>query len=196
MGLAIAKTLVELHAGTIAARSAGPGRGSEFTLSLPHVAGPPHHRSGSQEMAEAEAPEVRLKVVVVDDNVDIAAAVGEAVRLMGHEVAVVHRAPAALDALSQGPVDIALIDIGLPGMDGYELARLVRARAPGPRVCLVALTGYGDESFRARSRDSGFDAYLVKPIEVHSLRAILGSLQRASRRTRNDAVRSRSELPS
>jgi CheY-like chemotaxis protein len=180
MGLAIAKKLVELHAGTIAARSDGPGRGSEFTLSLPHVAGPADTRDGSPGRPEPETSEVRLNVVVVDDNLDAATAVGQAVRLLGHEVAVVHQAAAALDALTRGNADIALVDIGLPEMDGYQLARLVRRRAPEPRVFLVALTGYGDESYRARSRAAGFDAYLVKPIEVQSLRALLGSVRRAS----------------
>jgi CheY-like chemotaxis protein len=115
----------------------------------------------------------QLDIVIVDDNVDMATAVGDLVRLMGHEAAVVHHAVPALAALSDGGADVALIDIGLPGMDGYELARRVRADATGPRVFLVALTGYGGESHRARSREAGFDAHLVKPIDLEALRALL-----------------------
>jgi CheY-like chemotaxis protein/nitrogen-specific signal transduction histidine kinase len=179
LGLAVAKRLVELHGGTIVARSDGPGRGSELTVSLTQIACPPYDRSATGWAPEA--PEQRLKVMVVDDNVDLAAAVGAAVQQLGHEVSVIHRAGAALAALSTRPPDVALVDIGLPEMDGYELARRVRARATGPRVFLVAVTGYGDASYRARSLDAGFDAHVVKPLDLPALQALLGGVPCAPR---------------
>jgi CheY-like chemotaxis protein/anti-sigma regulatory factor (Ser/Thr protein kinase) len=183
MGLAVTKKLIELHGGTVSARSHGPGHGSGFTLSLPHLPAPPRREDGPPGAPALEAPKERLDVVVVDDNVDMATAVGDLVRLMGHEVAVVHEAVPALAALADGIADVALVDIGLPEIDGYELARRVRAGAKGAGVFLVALTGYGGESHRRRSREAGFDAHLVKPIDLGALSALLGDLKaRAGRR--------------
>jgi signal transduction histidine kinase/CheY-like chemotaxis protein len=176
MGLAITKKLIELHGGTVSARSGGSGRGSEFTLSLPYLPDAVCRPDGAPGALAPEAAKERLDVVVVDDNVDMATAVGDLVRLMGHEVAVVHHALPALAALSGGGADVALVDIGLPEIDGYELARRLRA-ATGPRVFLVALTGYGGESHRVRSREAGFDAHLVKPIDLGALSALLGELK-------------------
>ena len=155
MGLAVARKLIELHGGTLAARSDGPGKGSAFTLSLPHVASLPRDAVQPAIFVPHEAPAKRLKVLVVDDNVDAARAVGDAVRLMGHEVAIVHDAAAAIGALATIDADVGVVDIGLPGMDGYALARHIRARPQAPSVFLVALTGYSEDSYRARSREPG-----------------------------------------
>jgi CheY-like chemotaxis protein len=120
-------------------------------------------------------------VVVVDDNVDVARAVSAAVQVTGHQVHVVHDAPAALAAIASVGADVAVVDIGLPGMDGYELARRVRASS-GARIFLIALTGYSEPSYRERSRDAGFDAHIVKPIDLPSLRALLDGAQAARRK--------------
>ncbi len=179
MGLAVARKLIELHGGTIAARSDGPGTGSTFTLSLPHVASLPRD-AVRPAFVPREVPANRLKVLVVDDNVDAARAVGDSVRLLGHEVAVVHDAAAAIGALDQIDADVGVLDIGLPGMDGYALARRIRARPQAANVFLVAFTGYSEDSYRARSRDAGFDAHLVKPIDLQSLRDLLNDVRPAA----------------
>ncbi len=180
MGLAVARRLIELHGGKIAARSGGPGMGSAFTLSLPHVASLPRAAVQPPILVPPEASANRLKVLVVDDNVDAARAVGDSVRLMGHEVAVVHDAAAAIGALAELDADVGVVDIGLPGMDGYALARSIRASQKTPNLFLVALTGYGEDSYRARSRDAGFDAHLVKPIDFRSLRDLLSGVPAAA----------------
>jgi CheY-like chemotaxis protein len=179
MGLSVARKLIELHGGTIAARSDGPGMGSAFTISLPHVASLRRDAVPPAAFPPLGLPANRLKVLVVDDNVDAARAVGEGVRLMGHEVAVVHDAAAAIQALAEIEADVGVVDIGLPGMDGYALARRIRARPQAPKVFLVALTGYSEDSYRARSRDAGFDAHLVKPIDLESLRDVLNGVRSA-----------------
>ena len=115
----------------------------------------------------------RLKILVVDDNVDSARVVGKLVRLMGHEVTVVHSAAAAIGALAEIGADVGIVDIGLPGMDGYALARRIRAGTEAPDAFLLALTGYGEDSYRTRSRDAGFDAHIVKPLDVDALRDLL-----------------------
>jgi signal transduction histidine kinase/ActR/RegA family two-component response regulator len=176
MGLAIARRLIELHGGTIAARSDGPGQGTELTISLPAAAAPPPEPSPPHPGPPPDgAPGARhvLKVLVVDDNVHAAQMIGDAVRALGHEVAVAHDAPAALAALSTFAADVGVLDIGLPGIDGYELARRIRARPDQPAMFLVALTGYGGDVHRIRSRAAGFDAHMVKPIDVPALSELL-----------------------
>jgi CheY-like chemotaxis protein len=180
MGLALARKLIELHGGTIAARSDGPGKGSAFTISLPHVASLPRDPVPPAMVASLETPANRLKVLVVEDNVDAAQAVGEGMRLMGHQVTVVHDAAAAIDALVEIEADVGVVDIGLPGVDGYALARRIRSGTQSPNVFLVALTGYGQESYRARSREAGFDAHVVKPIDLESLRDLLNGVRSAA----------------
>jgi signal transduction histidine kinase/ActR/RegA family two-component response regulator len=174
LGLAVAQKLIALHGGTIAASSDGPGTGSAFTISLPRIAGPSRGAAPPAAIpAPLKAPANPLKVLVVDDNVDAARVVGDWVRLRGHDVVVVHDAVAAIGALAEIEADVGLVDIGLPGMDGYALARSIRARTKANRMFLVALTGYSEDSHRARSRDAGFDAHLVKPIDLESLQDLL-----------------------
>jgi signal transduction histidine kinase/CheY-like chemotaxis protein len=182
MGLAVTRKLIELHGGTIAAQSDGPGKGSTFTISLPHVASVPANAVPPASVVPIEAPANRLKVLVVDDNVDAARAVGEGVRLMGHEVAVVHDADAAIGALAEIDADVGVVDIGLPRMDGYALARRIRGGTQAPNVFLVALTGYSEDSYRARSREAGFNAHIVKPIDFESLRDLLNGVRSAAGR--------------
>jgi signal transduction histidine kinase len=168
LGLTIVRSLVELHGGQVIAKSAGVGKGSEFTVELPAA------RAPASPVASPAAPPARApgrRVLVVDDNVDAAGALEALLKTLGHDVLVVHDGPAALSSAPAFRPEIALLDIGLPGMDGYELARRFTQRCAGTK--LVALTGYGLESDRARSAQAGFSEHLVKPVELARLDQVL-----------------------
>ncbi|ELX07992.1 hybrid signal transduction histidine kinase D [Janthinobacterium sp. HH01] len=177
LGLTIAKSMVALHGGRLQAHSDGIGCGSTFTMHIPVLeqaadepaAAAPSADSGGAALADG------LRVMVVDDNEDAARALGEALELMGHAVQVVFSAPAALELAPLLRPDICLLDIGLPGMDGYELAvRLRQQLAHGsgkPR--LFAVTGYGQDADRQRAMEAGFEQHLTKPIELGRLEAML-----------------------
>jgi signal transduction histidine kinase/ActR/RegA family two-component response regulator len=170
LGLTIVRSLVELHGGKVCVRSAGLGQGSEFIVDLPCA---PVILAIGASAAPAPPPAsgaVR-RVLVVDDNVDAALGLGEVLRLFGHEVEVVHNAAQALRTAPRFAPDLALIDIGLPDMDGYELARRLRAQAED--LDLVAVTGYGLERDRERSAAAGFSAHLVKPIDIAMIESLL-----------------------
>jgi CheY-like chemotaxis protein len=122
------------------------------------------------------APPSGRRVLVVDDNLDAADSLAEALRELGHEVAVVHDGVAALSTIAAFRPHVALIDIGLPVMDGYELARQVRQRLPSDRLRLVAITGYGQDRDKVRSRTVGFDEHLVKPVDLETVAAVLSPL--------------------
>jgi signal transduction histidine kinase len=170
IGLTLVRNLVELHGGTVSADSEGPGRGSEFTVRLPALAAPP-----------SEAPAVRpqrrarpLRILVVDDNVDGAESMALVLRQDGHQVRVAHDGPAALDAARALAPEVVLLDIGLPnGMDGYEVARRLRALPGAADARLIALTGFGPDGDAQRSRDVGFDRYLTKPVDLAALNDLL-----------------------
>jgi CheY-like chemotaxis protein/anti-sigma regulatory factor (Ser/Thr protein kinase) len=176
LGLPIARAIVELHGGSLTARSDGEGRGSRFTVRLP-LAGP----HGIVEAAE-QAPTDRLaslsrqRVLVVDDNQDAADMLGALLRNAGFEVDVAYDGPAALAAADIARPDVAILDIGLPTMDGYELARKLRERTGDRPPRLVALTGYGHTEAKERSRAAGFAAHIVKPVDTHRLRELVEAL--------------------
>ncbi|HEU4579146.1 MAG TPA: ATP-binding protein [Polyangiaceae bacterium] len=175
LGLTIARRLVELHGGALAAASAGLGRGSTFTIELALLA----PRAVGDGAADSKGPRAlppaggTVRVLVVDDNVDAAEMLAEALRIHGHVVGVAHDGPAALALAGELRPDLALLDIGLPVMDGFDLARrLKRSLAPhAPKF--VAITGYGQPSDRQRSKQAGFDEHLVKPIDLARLNAIV-----------------------
>lgn len=175
IGLTLVKRLVELHGGSVEARSPGLGAGSEFVVRLPALPGAAQRREPVVSTPPAElAP---LRVLVVEDNRDAAESLADLLGLWGAEVRVVGDGGAALKAAGTAPPDVMLLDIGLPGMDGYELARNLR-RLPGLRqVVLVALTGYGQDQDRHRSREAGFDHHLVKPVHPDELHRILKSVK-------------------
>lgn len=178
IGLTLARRIVEMHDGEISAESAGPGRGSTFTVRLAALrpeAGAPR-QAGPEEGA---APARRLRVLVVDDNLDAAELLADLVESLGHEVHVAHDGLAALEAAERCRPEVVLLDIGLPRMDGLEVAR--RLRGAGQDLTLVAVTGYGQEEDRRRSLAAGFNAHLVKPIDLAALTAALASSLEATR---------------
>ncbi len=169
IGLSLVKSLVELHGGRVEAASAGVGRGSRFTVSVP-LAAP----EATAEPAKLRSPPARQRrVLVVDDNVDAASSLRMLLELEGHEVQVVHDGRQAIDAARAFAPNAVLLDIGLPGLDGYEVARRLRAE-PMTRACLlIAITGYGQSDDHARSEAAGFDSHLVKPVEPDRVLALI-----------------------
>jgi two-component system CheB/CheR fusion protein len=173
VGLALARTLVELHGGTITVQSEGPGRGSEFVVRLP-VGAPVGHRGRDDSRRAALQPR---HILLVEANDDIRDALRMELELEGHRVAAARDGPSGVELALATVPQVALIDLGLPGLDGYEVGRRIRA-ALGRRVFLVALTDdhYGQEHDRRRSSEAGFDAHLVKPVGYHDLTQLLGSV--------------------
>jgi two-component system, chemotaxis family, CheB/CheR fusion protein len=175
IGLTLVRRLVELHGGTVEAHSDGPGNGSEFIVRLPALTEVP---VPSVSAPAAELPStngVRRRALVVDDNVDAARSLAMLLKLSGHDVHTVHDGPAALEVIGEFQPDVIFLDIGLPGLDGYEIARRLRSMPEIEDVLLLALTGYGQEEDRRRSFEAGFDHHLVKPVDLGTLHAILAS---------------------
>jgi CheY-like chemotaxis protein/anti-sigma regulatory factor (Ser/Thr protein kinase) len=174
VGLALAKRLVELHGGTVSAESPGTGQGSTFCVRLPRAQRDAATASvpGADPGAPATAASRRLAVLVVDDNRDAADTLSMLLTDQGHSVQTAYEGQGALKAAAVEPPDIAILDIGLPGMDGYQLAREL-VELPGcERVLLVALSGYGQPADRHRSREAGFVYHLVKPADFDELHRI------------------------
>jgi PAS domain S-box-containing protein len=172
LGLTLVKRLVDLHGGTVWVQSDGLGRGSSFVVRLPLVPGTTDLQPRSAP-ATASAPPTR--VLVVEDHEDARASLRLLLSLDGHEVEEAEDGHVAFEKIMAWRPDVALVDIGLPGLDGYALARAVRAAPGGKGLFLVALTGYGQPQDRKRAIEAGFDAHLVKPVEPDRLKEILGS---------------------
>ena len=179
LGLAIVRNIVTLHGGSVTAASEGPGKGSEFALSLPRCAVPrassPHPRQHAFAAVPADA--VR-RVLIVDDNSDNAELLELGLRTLGHTTSIAHDGEEALALAAQFAPDIALLDIGLPILDGYEVARRMRTQLGERTPLLVAITGYGQETDRERSRSAGFDEHMVKPIDLGALGRIVAAARK------------------
>jgi len=175
IGLTLVRALAQLHGGSVSAHSDGIGKGSRFTVRLPLAASA---RDGAARtpptVAHATARPVRM--LVVDDNADAADSLAEVVRSMGHHAEVSYSGLTALQIAADGRFDLVMLDIGLPEIDGYEVARRLR-RILGPSTRIVAVTGYGAEEDRRRSREAGFDDHVVKPMMPETLSRILAALQ-------------------
>jgi len=171
IGLTLVRRLVEMHGGSVEARSDGVGKGSAFTLRLPLASGPPAEAPRPPAVVRA-AGEPR-RVLVVEDNVDSATALAELLRLWRHEVRVAHDGLAGVAEARAFAPDLVLLDIGLPGMDGYEVALALRADPAFAATRLVALTSYGQERDQLRSREVGIDRHVTKPIDLAELKALL-----------------------
>ena len=180
IGLALAKGIVELHGGRIEASSAGPGQGSRFTVHLPMGAQLPA-TSVSQHRHLNGSTVSHKRILLADDNRDAAESLAIILRLEGHQVELAHDGAAALRAFEHTRPDVALLDIGMPGSNGYEVAQQIRAAPGGKEVLLIAITGWAQDSDKARSREAGFDLHLTKPVEPESLIELLASTQTAPR---------------
>jgi two-component system CheB/CheR fusion protein len=170
IGLTIVRRLVELHGGRVAARSEGLGKGAEFVVRLPALAAPGSRAVPEAPARAAEPP--RTRVLVVEDNRDAAASMRMLLEYLGHSVRVAHDGATALEAARAEAPELILIDIGLPDMDGYELARRMREEPALQSAYLVALTGYAGEKDRQRARAAGFARHLVKPVAFETLREL------------------------
>ena len=173
VGLALARAIIELHHGTIEARSEGAGKGSEFIIKLPVEAARP-----AVDLAQPKRPangraSVARRVLVVDDIVDAAAMLAALIRQLGHEVEIVHDGSAALRAVEGYRPEVILLDIGMPGMNGFEVAQRLRELRRVPRLRIVAVTGWGKPEDRQRSREAGFDMHLIKPVELSEIQQAL-----------------------
>jgi len=172
IGLTLVKRLVEMHGGTAEVKSDGLGKGSEFTLRLPAADSEVqlYHPDAGKKLTPAG---ITHRVLVVDDNRDGADSLAMLLRLVGHDVRVAYGGNEALEAVNSFTPNVVLLDIGLPMIDGYAVARELRRRPEFAKVLFVALTGYGQDEDRERSRDAGFDHHLVKPVDLQVLRGLL-----------------------
>jgi CheY-like chemotaxis protein len=174
IGLALSRRITELHGGSLEAHSEGEHKGSEFTVRVPLSANRESlddKRSPPEPVSQTVAPR---RVLVVDDNVDAAAALGVLLQSLGHETCVVHDGLEALKMAVEFRPDIVLLDIGMPGLDGYEVARRLRLLNKDRTFRIIALTGWGQESDRQKSQEAGFDVHLVKPVDRNELVQVLG----------------------
>jgi PAS domain S-box-containing protein len=177
IGLTLVKRLVEMHGGTVQAFSEGSGRGSEFLVRLPTLA---DLETEAFEVGAGQQAAMERRVLVVDDNRDAAASLMLLLELMGHEVRSAADGVEAVEAVEKFAPDVVLLDIGLPKLSGYDVARLIREKPGGKRIMLIALTGWGQEEDRRKSAEAGFDVHLVKPIDLETLAKLLASTDDAA----------------
>ncbi|HZT02679.1 MAG TPA: response regulator [Steroidobacteraceae bacterium] len=192
IGLALVQRLVQMHQGEVTAVSEGPGKGSEFVIRLPRLltekepVGQPHVIPVSSSAAEvaavvaplagASAARLARRILIADDNNDALESLATLLQLSGHEVFTATNGGTALQSAERHRPEVALLDIGMPMLDGYEVAKRIRAQPWGQRITLVALTGWGQDSDRRRSREAGFDSHLVKPLDLETLTDLLARL--------------------
>ena len=180
IGLTLVKRLVEMHDGTVAAESAGQDMGSTFVVRLPAVAeSAPSSRPEPDGPGRMSPPSLRM--LIVDDNRDAADSLAMLMQTTGNEIRTAYDGLEALQVASEFRPEVVLLDIGLPKIDGHEVAQRLRREPWGQRVCLIAVTGWSDESDRARSRAAGFDHHLVKPLDTGLLAQLLSSVERSAR---------------
>jgi two-component system CheB/CheR fusion protein len=187
IGLTLVRRLVEMHGGQVTARSAGQNRGSEFVIRLPVL-----HDARPAKRPAAATPKdgAPLRVLVVDDNADAADSLAMLLRTDGHKVEVAYDGAAALEAARAQQPEVVFLDIGLPILNGYEVAKRLHQRQDVPRPLVVALTGYGQEEDRRQAAAAGFDRYLVKPVDPTELTGLLAALANGAERRADSPVAS------
>jgi PAS domain S-box-containing protein len=172
IGLALAQGLVQLHGGTLEVRSEGLGKGCDFTVKLPRRT---LNDAEQASAAVASGPSVRRRILIADDNRDAADSLAMLLRIEGHDVTVVHDGRQAVAAIDSLRPEVALLDIGMPELNGYEVAELIRQSPLGSFISLIAVTGWGQASDKAKAKAAGFNHHLTKPIELEALGKVLGS---------------------
>ncbi|MEZ0230991.1 MAG: ATP-binding protein [Planctomycetota bacterium] len=175
IGLALVKQLVAMHGGRVAANSLGVGLGSEFVVTVPARETAPAPVADTSVPGDALRHHAPMKILVIDDNVDLAEMLAEVLQTNGHEVRIAHDGPTGIRVQGEFQAELIILDIGLPGMNGYDVARTLR-RSMAPGVVLVAVTGYGQESDRLRAHEAGFDHHVVKPLQLEVLDALVGAV--------------------
>jgi signal transduction histidine kinase/DNA-binding response OmpR family regulator len=173
IGLTLVRRLVEMHGGSVRAHSAGANQGSEFVVRLPTLLAPEKPAALKNGRAPSSQKEAGRRVLIVDDNVDAAETLALLLRQLGHDVCTAHNGATALELAGAHRPEVVLLDIGLPGMDGYEVARQLKEQPGMDSVRIAAVTGYGQESDRARSQAAGFQYHLVKPVDLQILEEVL-----------------------
>ena len=184
LGLTLVKRLTELHGGTVRATSKGPGHGSEFVVHLPIALGP--GREDATALGESATAVRPLRIIVVDDNVDGAESLAILLRLQGHDVQVAHDGPEALRVAESARPDVMVLDIGLPGLNGYDVARRIRQQAWSSQLVVIAVSGWGQHTDKQRSVDAGIDYHLVKPVNPADLERVLAENRISSRQSPRD----------
>jgi len=183
IGLALSRKLAEMHGGSLEAHSEGVDKGSEFTLRIPLFVTRPLSEEGRGHAAAptAVSQSIPQRVLIVDDNVDVAATLNLLLKALGHETCVVHDGVAALKMAVEFHPDVVLLDVGMPGLDGYEVARRLNALKSKRAFRIIAVTGWGQEADRTKSREAGFDLHLLKPVNVDELVRALSEEDDATR---------------
>ncbi len=168
IGLTVVRSLLELHGGTVTASSPGLGQGSEFQVAIPLMADPPTEVPQRAE-SDLASPGLSHRIAVIDDNVDANESLKAVLQMMGHEVSTAFDGTAGFELIRDTRPEIVVCDIGLPGMDGYQVIARLRETLEGPMPVMIALTGYGQPEDRARTQAAGFDHHLTKPVDVEAL---------------------------
>jgi CheY-like chemotaxis protein len=186
VGLTLVKRLIELHGGTVEARSEGLGRGSEFTVRLPLVPDASAATKVSDASVEHALPSMSHRILIVDDNRDAADTMALMLRIKGNIVETAYDGLEAVRVAGEFHPGVALLDIGLPKLDGYETARTIRREKWGTGMVLIAVTGWGQKEDRRRSSEAGFDYHIVKPVDPADLLQLLATLRPKSHHERSD----------
>jgi CheY-like chemotaxis protein len=178
IGLALSRRLAQMHGGTVEAHSEGAGKGCEFTVRIPLAPDQEAQAAGTERV---DPPLPQKRILVVDDNRDAADSLSLLLKFLGSDVRVARDGPQAIEEFAAYDPAVVLLDIGMPGMDGYEVARRIRAGFPERRATIVALTGWGQDEDRRLAREAGFDHHLIKPAEIGALQVLLASVDATTR---------------
>jgi len=176
IGLCLVKRLVEMHGGSVEAKSGGLGRGSEFVVRLPIVVEQTYPRQASDDGDKAQ-PTSDLRILVVDDNRDAAESLAMLLKMMGNNIHTAHDGEEAVTAAREFRPHVVLCDIGLPKLNGYEACRQMKAQAWDKKMILIAVTGWGQDDERRKSEEAGFDHHMVKPVDPQALMKLLAGLE-------------------